>query len=353
MNEMSSPALRETGLRYISAEGPGIRRVRRGKHFGYLDPAGREITGEAELMRIRAIGVPPAYEGVWICPDARGHLQAIAVDARGRRQYRYHKRWREMRDETKFDRMLDFASALPRIHKEIESNLRLPGLPREKVLAAVVRLLEETTIRIGNESYAKQNDSYGLTPLRNRHAKIQGGVVQLRFKGKSGVRHAVTLRDRSLAKIIRSCQDLPGQDLFEYVDETDTPHGISSSEVNDYIREISGGDFTAKDFRTWVGTVECALLLTHQQATESAQDRKRAIVDVIKAVAARLGNTPAIARKSYIHPRILTIYETNGTLGALPRASRSAGLQPHERLVMQLLKPRTSKRRGADHAQGA
>lgn len=314
MNQDGPQAAREAGLRYVSDEIPGIRRVRRGKAFSYLGSDGRPITNEAELRRIKSIAVPPAYEHVWICPHANGHIQATALDARGRKQYRYHPKWREARDETKFHRMTDFAQALPRIRKRVERDLGTPGLPREKVLAAVVRLLEETTIRVGNSEYARDNDSYGLTTMRNRHAEIDGATVRFSFKGKSGIKHAVTLRDRKLVKIIRACQDLPGQELFEYVDADGAPHSITSADVNGYIRDISDGDFTAKDFRTWVGSTECLAILCKQKPVERPSERKHTLNDVIAQVAKRLGNTSAVARKSYIHPAIITAFLAEGQI---------------------------------------
>lgn len=340
MNQDQTQVAREAGLRYVSDEMPGIRRLRKGKGFAYVDARGSAITDEAELRRIKAIGVPPAYENVWICPLENGHLQATATDARGRKQYRYHKRWREMRDETKYHRMIQFARALPSIRARIEHDLALAGMPREKVLAAVVRLLEETTIRVGNEEYAKENDSYGLTTMLNKHAKVEGANVRFSFKGKSGVKHAIALRDKPLSKIIRACQDIPGQELFGYVDEDGTPHDVTSADVNDYIREISRGDFTAKDFRTWVGTVQCALLLAEHEYVETQSERKRRLNDVVAQVAKRLGNTPAVAKKSYIHPEIIAAYTEEGTIGQVLRAKPAKGLLPEEHFVLNFLRRR-------------
>jgi DNA topoisomerase-1 len=296
------------GLRYVNDQMPGIRRLRRGSHFTYVGPDGREITDEKELTRIKSLAIPPAYEGVWICPIANGHLQATGRDARGRKQYRYHKRWREVRDENKYGRMIAFARALPKIRKHVERDLALPGLPREKVLAAVVQLLETTAIRVGNDEYARENNSFGLTTLRNRHAKVQGSNVRFSFRGKSGIRHAVDLRDRRLARIVRSCQELPGQQLFEYLDDDGQTRAIDSADVNQYIRDISGEDFSAKDFRTWLGTVTCASLLAQTPPPETAAERKSCVKAVIGDVARRLGNTAAICRKCYIHPHLLDAY---------------------------------------------
>ncbi len=340
MNENPAGIARAAGLRYVNDEQPGIRRVRKGKSFAYLTAEGKPITNDAELRRIKAIGVPPAYERVWICPHANGHLQATAFDARGRKQYRYHKKWREVRDETKYHRMIDFAAALPKIRERVEHDLALPGMQRNKVLAAVVRLLEETTIRVGNEEYAKENDSYGLTTMLNKHARVDGANVRFSFKGKSGVRHTIALRDKPLAKIIRACQDIPGQELFSYVDADGTPRDVTSSDVNDYIREVSGGDFTAKDFRTWVGTVQAALLLAEHEYVETQSERKRRLNDVVKAVAERLGNTPAVAKKSYIHPEIIAAYTEDGTIGQMLRGKPAKGLLPEERFVVDFLKKR-------------
>ncbi|HET9028721.1 MAG TPA: hypothetical protein VFN49_00975 [Candidatus Aquilonibacter sp.] len=331
---------RAAGLRYVTDAAPGIRRLRRGKSFSYVTADGTTITDEHELKRIKAIGVPPAYEDVWICPIPNGHLQATAVDARGRKQYRYHKKWREVRDETKYHRMIDFAAALPAMRERVERDLTLSGMPREKVLAAVVRLLEETTIRVGNEEYAKENDSYGLTTMLNKHAKVDGARVRFSFKGKSGVKHSISLRDKPLAKIVRACQDIPGQELFGYVDENGTARDVTSNDVNEYIKEISGGDFTAKDFRTWVGTVQCALLLAEHEFVETQSERKRKLNDVIAQVAKRLGNTPAVAKKSYIHPDIIAAYTEDGTIGQILRAKPAKGLLPEEQFVVDFLKKR-------------
>ncbi len=329
-------------LRYVSDEMPGIRREKRGAHFAYYAPDGSKIDDEKELTRIRALAVPPAYADVWICPIANGHIQATARDARGRKQYRYHKRWRETRDENKYERMIAFAQSLPKVRKRIEADLALPGLPREKVLATIVQLLETTAIRVGNDEYAKGNNSFGLTTLRNKHAKIEGSTVRFSFRGKSGVRHALDLRDRRLAKIVRQCQDLPGQQLFEYLEDDGTPRAIDSSDVNEYIRDISGEEFSAKDFRTWVGTVTCANLLAQEVAQETQSDRKQRVASVIKDVAKRLGNTPAICRKCYVHPAIVDAFLEQGRL-ALARAPRREGLDSEESFVLALLQERSNE----------
>lgn len=331
------------GLRYVSDEMPGITRVARGKHFAYIAPDGKEVDDEKELSRIRSLAVPPAYTDVWICPVANGHLQATGRDARGRKQYRYHKRWRETRDETKYGRMIAFAEALPSIRKRIEDDLALGGLPREKVLATVVQLLESTAIRVGNDEYAKENGSFGLTTLRNKHAKVQGSTVRFSFRGKSGVRHAIDLQDRRLARIIRKCQDLPGQQLFEFADDDGTTHAIDSSDVNDYIRSISGEDFSAKDFRTWLGTVTCASLLAQLEAAETQTERKQHLANAIKDVAKRLGNTPAVCRKCYVHPDVLDTYLEHGSMPSPAKMRHTEGLLPEELFVLALLKERAKE----------
>ena len=336
--ENPNEALKEAGLRYVTDEMPGIRRVARARHFSYVLPSGKPVKDPAELARIRALAVPPAYTDVWICPNPAGNLQATGRDARGRKQYRYHAKWREIRDETKYNRMLEFAAALPRMRARVEADVALPGLPREKVLATVVRLLESTRIRVGNDEYARDNNSYGLTTIRNKHVDVRGSTVRFSFKGKSGVKHAVSLVDRRLATIVRACQDLPGQELFAYVDDDGTTRDVSSADVNDYIREISGGDFTAKDFRTWVATVSCGRILADAPAVESIANRKRIVLDAITCVARELGNTPAVCRKSYIHPAVVDAYTEDGSIGAAPRSKPPKGLLPDEHFVVAFLK---------------
>lgn len=326
---------RAAGLRYVTDEIPGIRRKLAGKHFTFFDPNGKKIKDESEINRIRALAVPPAYTDVWISPIANGHLQATGRDARGRKQYRYHKRWREVRDETKFGRMIAFAKALPKIRNTVDQHMSLPGLPREKVLATVVQLLETTLIRVGNEEYAKDNKSYGLTTMKDQHVQISGSTLRFKFKGKSGVRHAIDLRDRRLARIVQACRDIPGQELFQYEDDGGNHQAIDSQDINDYIKEISGEDFTAKDFRTWVGTVACALTLAELPPVENQADAKENVIEAIKLVAQRLGNTPSVCRKSYVHPSIIDQYLEAGPLK--PLASRSGALQPEEKAVLRLL----------------
>jgi DNA topoisomerase-1 len=304
---------RAAGLRYVSDRRPGIRREPDGDGFRYLDKDGQPLTDEGNLRRIKALAIPPAWTDVWICPNPRGHLQATGRDAKGRKQYRYHPRWREVRDETKYDRMMAFGRALPQIRARVEDDLARPGLPREKILATVVRLLETTLIRVGNEEYARANHSYGLTTLRTRHAHVNGTKVEFKFRGKSGVPHQAEVTDRRLAQIVKRCQSLPGQELFQYLDEDGQPQTIDSEDVNAYLHEITGQDFTAKDFRTWVGTVLAAQALQAFESFDSATQAKKNVVQAIENVAKRLGNTPSVCRKCYVHPAILDAY-LDGTL---------------------------------------
>ncbi len=317
------------GLHYVTDDRPGIRRVKRRGGFGYVGPTGKPIADADEIARIRKLAIPPAYSDVWISPDPRGHLQATGRDARGRKQYRYHVRWREVRDETKFDRMIAFAKALPSIRAAVARDLARSGLPREKVLATVVSLLESTMIRVGNEEYAKQNDSYGLTTMQEDHVKISGDTVRFSFRGKSGRNHNVNVRDKKLARIVRQVRDLPGQELFHYVDDAGESTAISSQDVNAYIREIAEDDFTAKDFRTWEGTLACALALASERV-ETATEGKARVVAAVKAVSERLGNTPAVCKKSYIHPGVIDEFLANGGLELIERkARREIAAHPH------------------------
>ncbi len=306
---------REAGLRYVSDDRPGIRRLRAGKHFRYVGPDGKPVRDEETLARIRSLAIPPAWTDVWVCPLARGHLQATGRDARGRKQYRYHPRWRATRDETKYDRMAAFGRALPAVRARVDADLARPGLPREKVLATVARLLETTLIRVGNEEYAKQNGSYGLTTLEDRHVRVAGETVHFAFRGKSGIRHRIDVRDRRLARVVRRCQDLPGHELFQYVDEEGQRRAIDSADVNAYLREISGQEFTAKDFRTWAGTVLAARALREFAAFDSQAQAKKNIVAAVESVAERLGNTTAVCRKCYVHPAVFDAY-LDGTLAS-------------------------------------
>jgi DNA topoisomerase I len=301
-------AAKVAGLRHVSDDVPGITRVRRGKTFSYVGTDGKPVRDEATLRRIKALAVPPAWTKVWICPLENGHIQAVGRDARGRKQYRYHARWRSVRDETKYHRILSFARALPRLRAQVDRDLGLRGLPREKVLATVVRLLETTLIRVGNDEYARHNKSFGLTTLQDRHVKLKGPGLELSFRGKSGVRHAVTVEDRRVARIVKACRDLPGQELFQYLDEEGAQRTINSADVNEYLHAIAGEEFTAKDFRTWAGTVLAALALEEVEKVDKHAARKKNVVRAIERVAARLGNTPSVCRKCYVHPAIVDSY---------------------------------------------
>jgi DNA topoisomerase I len=306
-------AARAAQLRHVSDDAPGITRHRARHGFDYREPDGAPIRDFETLSRIKALAIPPAWRDVWICPSANGHIQAIGRDARGRKQYRYHARWREARDETKFGRMLLFGAVLPRIRARVDADLRRHGLPRERVLAAIVRLMELTLFRIGNVEYSKANKSFGLTTLRNRHAIIEGDRIELSFRGKSGVRHDGSINDRRLARIVKNCRDLPGYELFQYLDEDGNRHSIDSADVNLYLREISGEDVTAKDFRTWAGTHLAAIALQEIAAFDTQAAAKSAIVRAVEQVAKHLGNTAAVCRKCYIHPAIFEGY-LDGTL---------------------------------------
>ncbi|MGY2047331.1 DNA topoisomerase IB [Methylobacterium sp. JK268] len=301
-------AAREVGLRYVSDEEPGYRRKRNGRGFRYIDPQGRPVREAAVLKRIRGLAIPPAYTDVWICRHANGHIQATGRDDRGRKQYRYHPQFREARESTKFAHMMAFAEALPGLRAKVREHMALRGLPREKVLATVVYLLETTLIRVGNDDYARANRSYGLTTLRDPHVSIEGAELKFRFKGKSGKVWQLSVRDRRVAKIVKDCQDLPGQDLFQYIDADGVQRDVTSADVNAYLREISGRDITAKDFRTWSGTVLAALALREFEAFDTQAVAKRNVRQAIERVAERLGNTPTICRKCYVHPEVLGCY---------------------------------------------
>ena len=327
-------------LTYVTDAVPGIRRRRAGRGFRYFGPDGRPLRDPRERERIRRLVVPPAWRDVWICPDLHGHIQAIGRDARGRRQYRYHPRWRQLRDEAKFSRMVAFGRALPAIRAHVEAALSRPGLGREKVLALVVRLLEITLIRVGNEEYARDNASFGLTTLRRQHVAVAGGALRFRFRGKSGKEHAFGIRDPRLSRIVRRCQELPGQELFRYVDVRGRTRGVGSADVNAYVRAVSGRDFTAKDFRTWAGTVRAAYALGALEPFSSVRQAKRNLARAVESVAARLGNTPAICRRCYIHPVVVETYLGGALRAALRRRGsrpRPGGLNPHEQSVLSLL----------------
>ena len=304
----SLEAAEDAGLRYVSDDQPGFSRRRKGEEFEYLDAKRKPIRDEQRLLRIKRLAIPPAWSDVWICPLPNGHLQATGRDARRRKQYRYHERWREIRDENKYDRMIVFGKALPKIRKRVQKNLALSGLPREKVLATVVQLLERSLIRIGNEEYARENKSFGLTTLQDRHVDVKGSKLRFRFRGKSGRQHEVDVTDRRIARIVSELQDLPGQSLFQYLDDEGNVRDITSQDVNEYLREITGEDFTAKDFRTWAGTVFAAIALRAAGEFETKKQAKANIKHAISAVAEVLGNTPAICRQCYIHPIVLETY---------------------------------------------
>jgi DNA topoisomerase-1 len=338
-------AARQAGLRYVHDRQPGIARSKRGAGFVYRLPDGRALRDPEVLQRIRALAIPPAWTQVWICSIAAGHIQATGRDARGRKQYRYHPRFRAVREQTKYEKIFDFVAALPKIRARCERDLRAPGLSRDKVLAAVVTLLEQTLIRVGNEEYSRLNQSFGLTTLRDRHARIRGADVQFRFRGKSGKEHTISLHDRRLAKIVKRCRDLPGDELFQYVDADGTQRSIDSSDVNEYLRRASGDDFTAKDFRTWAGTLLTASALAELGVQASTRASKRQINEAIRRTAERLGNTPAICRKCYVHPGILDSYLAGRVVPrlALVGTRASVNLRPDERAVIGFLRRHVSQ----------
>ena len=336
-------AARAVGLRYVTDDEPGLTRVRHGAGFRYVDEAQRPVREKDTLARIKRLAIPPAWTDVWICADEDGHIQATGRDARGRKQYRYHARFREMREETKYHRMLAFGKALPAIRAHVDRDLARPGLPREKVLATIVALLDRTHMRVGNHEYRRQNGSHGLTTLRDHHAEVRGHTVIFSFRGKHGKKHVIELEDPQLARIVKRCQDLPGQELFQYVDEAGAVRDVGSADVNAYLRDASGEDFTAKDFRTWAGTMLAALALRDVRTYETKAEAKKNVVGAIEKVAQRLGNTPAICRKCYVHPEVLNAY-LDGTFVKLMRrraakAQREA-LDPDEAAVLALLRRR-------------
>ncbi|MFL5726995.1 MAG: DNA topoisomerase IB [Chloroflexota bacterium] len=342
---MNDIELARPRLRHSTDARPGIRRRRQGRAFVYLDPEGRRVIDDETLARIKSLAIPPAWEDVWICPDPLGHLQATGRDARGRKVYRYHPRFRERRESAKYERLVAFARALPAIRRQVDRDLRRPGLPREKVLAAVVRLLELTLIRVGNDEYARLNRSFGLTTLRDRHATIRGSSVRFRFRGKSGVIHEVGLRDRRLATVVRRCRDLPGQELFQYVGDDGEPVDIASDDVNDYLRAIAP-DVTAKDFRTWAGTVLAYRALRALDEPATDREAKSNVVAAIRDTADQLGNTSAVCRRSYVHPIVVEAYLDPRLRGALLGAAEASGGSPkaitprEERAVIRLLERR-------------
>lgn len=342
-------AAETVGLLYVSDEEPGIRRKKSGKGFTYLRPDGKRVEDDTTLKRIRSLAIPPAYTDVWICSKANGHIQATGRDAKGRKQYRYHPAFREIRESTKYERMLDFAKGLPAIRKTIDEHMRMPGLAREKVLATVVHLLENTLIRVGSEDYAKQNKSYGLTTLRDPHVKVDGSELRFQFKGKSGKTWKLQVKDRRVAKIVKACQDLPGQDLFQYLDENGEQQSITSSDVNAYLKEITGRDITAKDFRTWAGTVLAAMALSEFERFDSEAVAKKNIRTAIEQVSARLGNTPTICRKCYVHPQVFDCYLEGSLLLEIKEEVETElredlpSLRPEEAAVLTLLQERLSR----------
>ncbi len=345
------------GLRYVTDASPGIRRKRAGRGFSYVGLDGKPIRDREEIRRIRSLVIPPAWTDVWICPESNGHLQATGRDAKGRKQYRYHPRYREIRDETKFDRMLAFSEVLPAIRERVERDLGRPGLPRNKVLATVVRLLEKTLIRVGSDTYAKENLSYGLTTMRRSHVDISGSKLTFEFTGKSGVEHFVEITDRRLANIVQHCQTLPGQELFQYLDDDGNHQDVDSGDINSYLREITGQDFTAKDFRTWAGTMHAATALRDMGPAETRRDTQANIIRAIDLVADRLGNSRDVCRKYYVHPRVIELYQ-NGIVAATPRPHgvkrkpRRGRLRRDEVAVLDLLFPKKEKRRKEGRASG-
>src|SRR5215213_607196 len=336
-------AAESVGLRYLTDASPGISRRRSGNGFTYLARDGTRLSDPVHLARIKSLAIPPAWQDVWICPFADGHIQATGRDARGRKQYRYHSRFREIREITKYEHVVAFADALPVIRKKVREHMALRGLPREKVLATVVHLLETTLIRVGNDDYAKQNNSYGLTTLKNRHVAVAGNEVRFRFTGKSGKQWSLRLRDRRIAKIIRACQELPGQELLQYLDEEGKPQDVTSNDVNAYLKEITAKDITAKDFRTWAGTVLAAMALNEVKVFDSSAQAKRNLRTAIENVAARLGNTPSICRKCYVHPEVLTSYLDGNLVLEIKSAVENelrqemSSLKPEEAAVLAIL----------------
>lgn len=339
-------AAEAAGLRYVSDDEAGFTRRRAGRGFAYYDTSGKIIRDRPTLKRVRALAVPPAYRDVWICRNASGHIQATGRDEKGRKQYRYHAKWHKARDSAKYEHMLTFAEVLPAIRARTAEHMRLRSLKREKVLATVVHLLETTLIRVGNEDYARANKSYGLTTLRNRHVEIDGGELKFEFKGKSGRSWNLKIRDRRVAKVVKQCQELPGQQLFQYLDDEGERLAVTSSDVNDYLREISGAQITAKDFRTWAGTVLAAMALSEFESVDSAALAKRNVKAAIERVAARLGNTPTICRKCYVHPEVVQSYLDGQVLSAVKDEIDAelrddlAFLEPEEAALLALLRKR-------------
>ena len=320
----SLEAAEDAGLRYVSDDQPGFSRRREGEEFEYFDTKGKPIRDEQRLLRIKRLAIPPAWSDVWICPSSNGHIQATGRDARRRKQYRYHDRWREIRDENKYDRLINFGKALPKIRRRLEKDLARSGLPREKVLATIVQLLERSLIRVGNEEYARENKSFGLTTMQDRHVDVKGSKLRFRFRGKSGRQHEVDVTHRRIARIVSKLQDLPGQSLFQYVDDEGNVRDITSQDVNEYLREITGEDFTAKDFRTWSGTVLAGIALSAAGEFETKKQAKTNIKKAIEAVAKMLGNTPTVCRQCYIHPIVLETYLKGDSIDGLKQGTAKA-----------------------------
>jgi DNA topoisomerase I len=343
-------AAEEAGLRYISDNSPGYTRKANGEDFEYFDTEGKPIGDEQQLLQLKRLAIPPAWTDVWICPAENCHIRATGRDARRRKQYLYHERWREVRDENKYDRMIAFGKALPKIRRRVAKDLRLAGLPRNKVLATVVQLLERTFIRIGNEEYARENKSFGLTTMKDRHVEVKGSKLRFRFRGKSGKEHEVDVTDRHIAKIVSKLQDLRGQDLFQYVDDDGKVRDITSQDVNEYLREITREDFSAKDFRTLAGTVLTAIALNAQEKFENNKQAKKNISTAIKAVAQILGNTPAICRKCYVHPAVFESYLSRQSIDGLKQMTEEAlekenvDLRSSEAAVLKFLEGRLAKK---------
>jgi DNA topoisomerase I len=338
-------AAQAAGLMYVTDARPGISRLRAGRGFSYRDQEGRRVTDRPTLDRIRTLAVPPAWTQVWICPNPRGHMQATGRDARGRKQYRYHPRWRAVRDETKYERTVAFGEALPAVRRRTDEDLALQGLPREKVLAAVVRILDTSLLRVGNLKYARMNESFGLTTLRDEHARVEGSTLRFRFRGKGGKEHTVHIEDRRLARIVKRCQDIPGEELFQYIDDEEMSRTIESGDVNRYLRDISGHDFSAKDFRTWGGTVLAAEALVEQGEFTSQADARSNVVAAIQDVARQLNNTPAVCRKSYVHPEVIQAYMEGDLVRVWGQAEESLlewtqGLRRGEAILVAVLKDR-------------
>lgn len=343
MSDVSRDATRDAGLRYVSDTSAGIQRRASGRGFTYVTADGSTLRDRTELERIRALAIPPAYREVWICSSPRGHIQATGRDARGRKQYRYHDDWRRVRDVAKFDRMIAFANALPALRRRVAGDLKREGLPQERVLAGLVRLLESTLIRIGNEEYARENKSFGLTTLRMKHVDRTGNGLRFKFRGKSGRFHEISVADKRLARLVRRCGELPGQYLFQYEADDGTAIAIGSDDVNDYIREATSEEFSAKDIRTWHATTYCLELLLAKEPATTLTDARGTVADAVKKVAERLGNTVSVCKKCYIHPEVIALYE-EGTLKSRAKftKTRRRGLSALETAAIHVLrKPRT------------